>query len=109
MNATPVTRRGVASGMSATLVTTGALLSLSMSFVVLATKIDQNILQAVFAGEVPSGLNATGSIALFIGPMHTIFLIMGIISLVAVIPSALRGHRFEGVPITKESTGESVG
>lgn len=108
MNATPVTRRGVASGMSATLVTTGALLSLSMSFVVLATKIDQSVLQAVFAGEVPPGLNATASIALFIGPMHTIFLIMGIISLVAVVPSALRGHRFQGVPM-KEAANAPVG
>ena len=109
MNATPVTRRGVASGMSATLVTTGALLSLSMSFVVLATKIDKGVLQAVFAGEVPPGLSATTSRALFIGPMHIIFLIMGIISLVAVIPSALRGHRFVGVPIRKESVSEPVG
>ena len=107
MNATPVTRRGVASGMSATLVTTGALLSLSMSFVVLATKIDKNILRAVFAGEIPQGLNAATSGALFIDPMHTIFLIMGIISLIAVIPSALRGHKFVGVPATTES--EPVG
>src|SRR5207247_1226101 len=36
MSSAPVTRRGVASGMSATLVTTGALLSLSISFAVLA-------------------------------------------------------------------------
>ncbi len=96
MNATPVTRRGVASGMSATLVTTGSLLSLSMSFVVLATKINQSVLQLVFAGEVPPG--SANNIALFIDPMHTIFLIMGIMSLVAVIPSALRGHKFVGAP-----------
>ena len=90
MSSSPVTRRGVASGMSATLVTTGALLSLSISFAVLATSIPINVLQAVFAGlPVPSG---APSVSLFIGPMHTIFWIMAAMSLVAIIPSALRGQ-----------------
>jgi hypothetical protein len=76
--------------MSATLVTTGALLSLSISFAVLATSIPINVLQAIFAGiSLPTG---APSVDLFIGPMHTIFLIMAIMSLVAIIPSALRGH-----------------
>ncbi|HEX9613429.1 MAG TPA: MFS transporter [Candidatus Bathyarchaeia archaeon] len=90
MSSAPVTRRGVASGMSATLVTTGALLSLSISFAVLATSIPFKVLQAIFAGlSLPSG--ATPSVDLFIGPMHTIFWIMAIMSLVAIVPSALRG------------------
>jgi MFS family permease len=90
MSSAPVTRRGVASGMSATLVTTGALLSLSISFAVLATSIPINVLQAIFAGlSLPSG---APSVDLFIGPMHTIFLIMAIMSLVAIVPSALRGQ-----------------
>jgi EmrB/QacA subfamily drug resistance transporter len=90
MSSAPVTRRGVASGMSATLVTTGALLSLSISFAVLATSIRIDVLQAIFAGlPLPSG---PPSVDLFIGPMHTIFLIMAIMSLVAIIPSALRGQ-----------------
>jgi len=108
MNATPVTRRGVASGMSATLVTTGALLSLAMVFVVLATNIPLNVLQAVFAGETPGGSNAS-NITLFVNPMHTTFLIMGIMSVVAVIPSALRGQKFEGVPESKTAGAEPVG
>jgi len=91
MSSAPVTRRGVASGMSATLVTTGALLSLSISFAVLATSIRINVLQAIFAGlPLPSG--ATPSVDLFIGPMHTIFWIMAIMSLIAIVPSALRGR-----------------
>ena len=106
MNATPVTRRGVASGMSATLVTTGALLSLAMVFVVLATSIPLNVLQAVFAGENPGGAS---NFALFVNPMHTTFLIMGITSLVAVVPSALRGQKFEGVPESKTTSAEPVG
>src|SRR5207302_11018485 len=65
MSSAPVTRRGVASGMSAPLVTTGALLSLSVSFAVLATSIPINVLQAIFAGlQLQSG--ATQSVALFI-------------------------------------------
>ncbi len=100
MNATPVTRRGVASGISATLVTTGALLSLSIAFVVLATSIPLNVLQAVFAGETPTG-SSVPNVDLFVAPMHTIFLIMAIMSLVAVIPSALRGQKFAGVPESK--------
>jgi len=91
MSSAPVTRRGVASGMSATLVTTGALLSLSISFAVLATSIPINVLQAIFAGlQLQSG--ATPSVDLFIAPMHTIFWIMAIMSLVAIVPSALRGR-----------------
>jgi EmrB/QacA subfamily drug resistance transporter len=91
MTSAPVTRRGVASGMSATLVTTGALLSLSISFAIVGTSIPPNVLQAVFAG-IPLPPGATPSIDLFVGPMHIIFLIMAAMSLIAVVPSALRGH-----------------
>ena len=91
MSSAPVTRRGVASGMSATLVTTGALLSLSISFAVLATSISNSVLQAIFAGlQLPPG--ATPSVDLFIGPMHIIFWVMAIMSLIAIVPSALRGR-----------------
>jgi len=105
MSSAPVTRRGVASGMSATLVTTGALLSLSISFAVLATSIPVNTLQAVFAGiPVPSG---APSVDLFIGPMHTIFLIMAVMSLIAIVPSALRGQQV-GVVKQKLKVHEQV-
>jgi hypothetical protein len=76
-------------------------------FVVLATNIPLNVLQAVFAGETPSGSNAS-NIALFVSPMHTTFLIMGIMSLIAVVPSALRGQKFEGVPESKTVSAEPV-
>ena len=106
MSSAPVTRRGVASGMSATLVTTGALLSLSISFAVLATSIPINVLQAVFAGlPVPSGAPSVG---LFIGPMHTIFWIMATMSLVAIVPSALRGQGVEVVVDQKLEIREQI-
>ncbi len=107
MTSAPVAERGVASGMSATLVTTGSLLSLSISFAVLATSINSKVLQAVFAG-LPLPPSATPSIDLFIGPMHTIFLIMAAMSLVAVVPSALRGGGPTWVAGQKVSVREPV-
>jgi EmrB/QacA subfamily drug resistance transporter len=107
MTSAPVTRRGVASGMSATLVTTGALLSLSISFAVLGTSIPPNVLQAVFAG-IPLPPGATPSIDLFVGPMHIIFLIMAAMSLVAVVPSALRGGGLIRAPEQKVAVREQV-
>jgi len=105
MSSAPVTRRGVASGMSATLVTTGALLSLSISFAVLATSIPLNVLQSVFAGiPLPSG---APSVDLFIGPMHAIFQIMAVMSLIAIVPSALRGQQV-GVVKQKLEVREQV-
>jgi EmrB/QacA subfamily drug resistance transporter len=107
MTSAPVTERGIASGMSATLVTTGSLLSLSISFAVLATSIPSTVLQAVFAGlPLPPGV--TPSIDLFIGPMHTIFLIMAAMSLVAVVPSALRGGGLTWVTEQKVAVREQV-
>lgn len=105
MSSAPITERGVASGMSATLVTTGALLSLSVSFVVLATSIPPPILQAVFAGLPTSGVP---SVDQFIAPMHTIFLIMAAMSLIAVVPSALRGHGITLMPSQKLEAPKQV-
>ena len=50
MNAAPVNRRGIASGMSSTLVNTGFLLSLGMAFAIMAASVPISTLQAIFAG-----------------------------------------------------------
>src|SRR5437879_11866332 len=50
MNAAPVTRRGIASGMSSTLVNTGFLLSLGMAFAIMAANVPISTLQAIFCG-----------------------------------------------------------
>jgi len=101
MNATPVTRRGVASGMSATLVTTGVLLSLSITFAIMATSIPLITLQAIFAGE---NVGSTSNVDLFVGPMRIIWLVMAAVSLASVIPSALRGPKFAGVSESTPAT-----
>ncbi len=94
MNSVPVTRRGIASGMSSTLISAGVLLSLGVSFAILATSMPPSTLQAIFAGlPVQSGqLN----LALFSDAMHKIFALMAAVSLVAVIPSFLRGPKAGG-------------
>ncbi len=92
MTAAPVGRRGVASGMSATLLTTGSLLSLAIAFVVMASSIPQAVLQAIFAGE-PVPAWAVLNLDAFAGSMRTIFLLMGLVSFAAAVPSALRGRR----------------
>lgn len=96
MNATPVNRRGVASGMSATLLTTGSLLSLAMAFVIMAASIPRTVLLAIFAGQAVG----TGDVNLeaFTNSMRVNFLVMAVLSFVAAVPSALRGRRGAGAP-----------
>lgn len=91
MSSVPVNRRGVASGMSSTLVNTGILLSLSLVFALLASSVPLAVLQSVFAGfpSSPTSLN----IALFTRALRRTFLIMAALSFLAAIPSSLRGPR----------------
>lgn len=91
MNASPVGRRGTASGMSATMVMTGFLLSLGIAFAIMADSMPLSTLQAIFAG-LPVASNAV-NVDLFMDAMHKIFLVMAIISLIAAIPSSMRGPR----------------
>ncbi len=96
MNSVPVTRRGIASGMSSTLVSSGVLLSLGVSFAIMATSVPPTVLDAIFAG-LPVAAGAVNS-DLFITAISKIFIIMGIASLVAVFPSSLRGPRYVESP-----------
>lgn len=91
MNSVPVARRGIASGMSSTLLNSGSLLSLGIAFAIMATSMPLATLQAVFAGlPVTSGsINPT----LFVVAMHKIFLFMASLSIVAAGASILRGSR----------------
>jgi len=88
MNAAPVTRRGIASGMASTLVNTGFLLSLGIAFAIMAASVPLSTLQAIFAGL--SVQLDPSSLRVFVDSMRRIFLLMGVISLVAAIPSGLR-------------------
>ena len=100
MNATPVARRGIAAGMSATMITTGFLLSLGLAFVIMASTMPLSTLQAIFAG-LPVAANEL-NVDLFLDAMHRMFWLMAVLSVVAAIPSALRGAKY----IHKSSLGE---
>jgi EmrB/QacA subfamily drug resistance transporter len=85
MNATPAARRGVASGMSSTLINTGFLLSLGIAFVIMAGSVPVSTLQEIFAGSAvaipPLVLND------FVGALHGLFILMGFVSLFAAVPA----------------------
>ncbi len=87
MNATPAPRRGVASGMSSTLINTGFLLSLGMAFAVMAASVPTTVLQAIFSGDAVAVPPLV--IDEFTGSLHALFLIMGSISLASVVPAYL--------------------
>jgi EmrB/QacA subfamily drug resistance transporter len=85
MNATPAPRRGIASGMSSTLVNTGFLLSLGIAFAIMAASVPTTVLQAIFSGSKtaisPLELNS------FVSSLHGLFLLLGFISLFAALPA----------------------
>jgi EmrB/QacA subfamily drug resistance transporter len=85
MNATPAARRGVASGMSSTLINTGFLLSLAVAFVILAGSVPVSVLQAIFAGSSVSVNQVV--LQSFVSACHDVFLLMGFVSLAAVVPT----------------------
>ena len=103
MNATPAPRRGIASGMSSTLVNTGFLLSLGLAFAVMAASVPDSVLQAIFSG-------ASGGIGplieeRFVGSIHGLFIIMGFISLFAAIPAYMtKKQKAEHEPSTAFAT-----
>ena len=81
MNATPASRRGVASGMSSTLINTGFLISLGTAFAVMAMSVPTSVLQEIFSGN--SVAVTSGVLADFVGSLHGLFLLMAFVSLVA--------------------------
>lgn len=85
MNTTPAPRRGVASGMSSTLINAGFLLSLGMAFVVMATSVPTSVLQEIFSGSAVS--ISPLQLQSFVGSLHGLFLLMGFISLFSAIPA----------------------
>ena len=69
----------------------GSLLSLGISFAILATSVPNNVLQEIFAGlPVASGAIDLGN---FVNSMHEVFLFMAIISSVAAIAAFLSGSK----------------
>jgi EmrB/QacA subfamily drug resistance transporter len=91
MNATPPARRGVASGTSSTLVNTGFLLSMGFSFAIMAATVPIATLQAVFSGQAVA-ISPAG-IQVFLESIRKVFLVMGVVSLFAVVPASMSRRR----------------
>lgn len=94
MNSVPVTRRGVASGISSMLFNVGFLLSIGISFAIMAQSMPQSVLEAVFAGEALK--SGAINLALYAVAQSRIFLIMAVVSFIAAIPSWTRGPETKG-------------
>ncbi|MGI0060674.1 MAG: MFS transporter, partial [Nitrosotalea sp.] len=96
MNSVPPQRRGVAAGMSTTLVTLGNIISLGVSFALLASTIPLSELESIFLGS-SSNLNAGTAIPSFIKSIHLIFYISTFVLIASIIPAIIQRPQKERV------------
>ena len=101
MNATPAPRRGVASGMSSTLINSGFLLSLGIAFAVMATSVSPAILQEIFSG---ASVSVNPQLQNFVDSLHGLFLLLGFVSLFSAVPAFMtKRSRGPGEPAVPEA------
>ena len=104
MNAVPINRRGIASGISATVLNSGFLVSIGISFAIMAQSMPTSVLQAIFAGySIKSGaLN----LALFHVATFRIYLVLATLSFLGALPAWFgtrdSGRAKDSQPITIE-------
>jgi EmrB/QacA subfamily drug resistance transporter len=91
MNSVPPHRRGVASGMSTTLLTSGNTFSFAFTIAILSAAMPLTTIVAIFTGSGSAASDPTITVGPFLHAIHTVFTLSAILLLVAVIPSALRG------------------
>jgi EmrB/QacA subfamily drug resistance transporter len=85
MNAVPINRRGIASGISSTVLNSGFLVSIGLAFAIMAQSMPLNVLDQLFAGlPVQSG---SVNLVNFHDAMFRIFLVLASLSMVAAIPA----------------------
>ncbi|MDE1811362.1 MAG: MFS transporter [Thaumarchaeota archaeon] len=96
MNSVPPQRRGVAAGMSTTLVTLGNIISLGVSFALLASTVPLYELESIFLGS-SSTLNAGAAIPSFIKSIHLIFYISTFVLIASIIPAIVQRSQKERV------------
>ena len=89
MNSVPPEERGLASGISVTLVNVGSTLSLALAVVVLATVTPVSSLIQIFLGN--GGSVSSISVDSFISSIHLVYFISTAILVLAIFPSLLRG------------------
>jgi nitrate/nitrite transporter NarK len=89
MGSLPPEKRGVGNGIRITLIGTGSVLSVPFSLLLMTLVMPYNKLSQIVGN---SQLNGAGETAQFMSAINHACLILGIIILVAIIPSMLRGQ-----------------
>ncbi len=90
MNSVPAQRRGIASGVSTTLVNVGQTFSLGLAFLIMTKATPLSMLEQIFVGGSSSG---SFSFSDFITSIHLVFYLSTAFLLIAIIPSMLRGGK----------------
>lgn len=97
MNSVDPEVRGIASGISTTLVNIGATFSLGLAFVIMTLSMPIADLERIFLG--PSGLSNVPWIGDFMTSIHSVFYLSTVVLLIAVVPSVMRGkHNSNSAP-----------
>ena len=90
MSSVPSHRRGVAAGISTTLVMTGSAFSIGLVFLVFTQVMPLDAAQSIFTGSFDA-LNITGmDVDKFMISVHIIFFVSAIIMVISVIPSIVK-------------------
>jgi MFS family permease len=96
MNSVPPQRRGVAAGMSTTLVTLGNIMSLGISFALIASTVPISELESIFLGS-SSHLESEATISNFMSSIHVIFYMSTIVLIASIIPAMMNRSQKEQV------------
>jgi EmrB/QacA subfamily drug resistance transporter len=88
MNSVPPEQRGIASGVSVTMVNLGSTLSLAVAILAMATVTPVASLIGIFVGT--GGTASAGSVDSFIESIHLVYFISTVFLLLAILPSLLR-------------------
>jgi hypothetical protein len=86
MNSVPSFRRGVAAGISTTLVMTGSAFSIGMVFLVFTQIMPSHVAQNIFSGAFDTLNVETMKVDSFVASLQIIFLISAILMVVSTIP-----------------------
>ncbi|MGC8617425.1 MAG: MFS transporter [Thermoplasmata archaeon] len=103
MNSAPPHERGIASGMSSTLINIGSIFSMGMAFYVMSITVPMTNLAGIFLGT-SHGTSVGPWVTDFINSIHYLFYISVAILLAAIVPSVLRGKsKVWDVPMENET------
>jgi EmrB/QacA subfamily drug resistance transporter len=105
MNSTPPPERGIASGMSSTLVNVGSIFSMGMAFYVMSLTVPMTDLAGIFLGTT-HGTTVGPWVNDFINSIHYLFFISVAVLLVAIVPSVLRGKKQSWLDAVPEGTSK---